>query len=375
MSVVRLKTATSVAGVTLAALPIIAGAEADSRIGAVKADRNGAIAFSAYTSAAGPRRIFLINPSGSGRTQLQLPRPDTPVDPELSPDGRRLAFVDLGLSPYYVGVVKADGSQFRRLTTGRLPGDVAWSPDSTRIAYQDWLPRSQDESQTDLFVINSNGAGKTNVTNTPTRDEGTPTWSPDGKRIAYSAYDPDGSGIYVMIADGSNVTLLRRESVYGLSWSPDGSAFAFPSTAGGIFVMTSDGRDLRRLTSHLDHEPNWSPDGRRIAFMREDPDRGDDVYVMNADGSGQVNITKKPALMHQDVDWGKRPPPSLLCRVPRTVGLRLAMARARIVRAKCLVGPVRYIASTRRPGRILRQSPPGGTRLFANGRVSLVISR
>src|SRR5438094_8159717 len=40
-----------------------------------------------------------------------------------------------------------------------------------------------------------------------------------------------------------------------------------------------------------DGEAAWSPDGRRIAFTRETSDGVDQIYVMNADGSGQTPLT------------------------------------------------------------------------------------
>ncbi|MXY43256.1 MAG: DUF5050 domain-containing protein, partial [Dehalococcoidia bacterium] len=82
---------------------------------------------------------------------------------------------------------------------------------------------------------------------------------------------------------------------------------AFHSNRDGnwnIYVMNADGSDQTRLTEDpaADSWPNWSPDGRRIAFIspRDDPDPNDDhpiweIYVMNADGSGQTRLTNDSA--------------------------------------------------------------------------------
>src|SRR5205814_9520420 len=77
---------------------------------------------------------------------------------------------------------------------------------------------------------------------------------------------------------------------------------AFDSNRDGnfeIYVMNADGSGQRRLTRNpaKDVSPAWSPDGRRIAFAR---DRGStkpssDIYVMNADGSRLRRLTRSPA--------------------------------------------------------------------------------
>jgi TolB protein len=131
----------------------------------------------------------------------------------------------------------------------------------------------------------------------PVRD-GSPAWSPDGTRIAFYS-ERDGNGeIYVMDADGSNVTRLTNtlaDEGYPW-WSPDGSTLTFDSDeAGGfdIWAMHADGTSPRRLTTHAAREvaASWSPDGGTIVFM-SDRDGGFDVYAMNPDGSGVRRLTQ-----------------------------------------------------------------------------------
>ena len=82
------------------------------------------------------------------------------------------------------------------------------------------------------------------------------------------------------------------------SWSPDGTKIAFESGIDDvvynyeIYVMNADGSNQTNLTnnSSQDKYPTWSPDGSKIAFysMR---DGNDEIYVMNADGSNQTRLT------------------------------------------------------------------------------------
>ncbi|HEX8424493.1 MAG TPA: hypothetical protein VF634_13830, partial [Pyrinomonadaceae bacterium] len=87
------------------------------------------------------------------------------------------------------------------------------------------------------------------------------------------------------------------------SWSPDGRKIAFSTTrlegdgAGEIYVMNADGSNQQNLTLYtggIERDPSWSPDGTRIAFStnRQGSAAGYEIYVMNAtDGSGQMRLT------------------------------------------------------------------------------------
>jgi len=122
--------------------------------------------------------------------------------------------------------------------------------------------------------------------------------------IAFES-DRDGNPeIYVMNADGSDQRRLTRNETEDMepTWSPDGTKIAFMRQCWygngrydwdtEIFVMNADGgrqRNLTRKQSLNDESPAWSPDGTKIAFVsnRGSGDLGWSIFVMNADGSGQ----------------------------------------------------------------------------------------
>ena len=155
---------------------------------------------------------------------------------------------------------------------------------------------SLDATNSEIFVVRSNGTLARPLTNHPSRDED-PVWSPDGSLIAFTS-DRDGrAAIYVMTETGENVTRLTEptSASYRPAWSPDGRRIAFVSERDDnaeVYVMNADGSSQARLTTdgRADRDPAWSPDGTRIAFASH-RDGDSDVYIMNADGSGVERVT------------------------------------------------------------------------------------
>jgi Tol biopolymer transport system component len=196
---------------------------------------------------------------------------------------------------------------------GPLPADAAFPGANGKIAFSRGMFASFD-----IYSINPDGTGQTQLTSAPY--DTTPAWSPDGTKIAFASnrdhLQEFSLDIYVMNADGSGVTrLTTNERAFDPAWSPDGTRIAFvhstnaltdthPYNYDDIYLMNSDGSGITNLTPDSeclwDGSPAWSPDGRKIAFDRgqvldcttEEPTfGGSNLYVMNADGSGQMSLT------------------------------------------------------------------------------------
>jgi TolB protein len=134
-------------------------------------------------------------------------------------------------------------------------------------------------------------------------------------KIAFERLDGDFE-IYTMNGDGTGGTDLTANPAlysddYAPAWSPDGSQIAFHALREGafdagydIYVMNADGTGQTRLTTGSDSEydPAWSPDGTKIAFTRCCPGGSAEIYVMNANGTGQTDLTNDPA-WDRDAAW------------------------------------------------------------------------
>ena len=141
-------------------------------------------------------------------------------------------------------------------------------------------------------------------------DEG--TWmnvdvSPDGSRIAFDML----GDIYVMPIGGGPATRIAEGLAYEQQprWSPDGSRIAFVSDrAGGdnIWIMNADGSDRRQLTEEsfrLLNQPSWSPDGRYIVAKKHFTTGRSlgtgEVWLYHVEGGKGVLLVKRPDEKYQ----------------------------------------------------------------------------
>jgi len=131
-------------------------------------------------------------------------------------------------------------------------------------------------------------------------------------RIAFSKlqiFPGEDFEIYTMLPDGTHVRQVTDKSGRDQkpTWSPDGSKLGW--VRGGQFwvhdVMTGRQRMVARVEGGIDSAVVWSPDGSKLAYTRQAPLPGGltDIFVMDADGTNQTNLTNTPSVDEWEVNW------------------------------------------------------------------------
>jgi Tol biopolymer transport system component len=124
-------------------------------------------------------------------------------------------------------------------------------------------------------------------------------------KIAFGS-DPTGSDreVYAITAAGgapSNLSNDPGNDDSDPSWSADGGKIVFSTDRDlndELYRMNADGSGQTRLTntSAFETVPVWSPDGAKIAYTRDDGTFNLEIYAVNADGSAQTDLSNNPSL-------------------------------------------------------------------------------
>ena len=265
--------------------------------------KNGLIAFSGMDPTGSDSEIFTMNGDGTGAKQLTF-NDVHDLDPCWSPDGEWVAFVSQMPPTMSIWVIRSDGTGLRQVTQPPVGGSMdmnpAWSPNGKKIIFTRenllFFPYTYDIYGIDAW---STGPGELLIENAIQ-----PSWSPDGSMIVYL----NVTDSCIWVADSTTgAPLFRVTSSIGENpcWSPDGQRIVF-SRGNDIFVVDVDGSNEQQITNGpSDREPNWSPDGEKILFHRTPAS----IWIMNPDGSEAYDLTPSmPEAMYPDWQTLQEPP-------------------------------------------------------------------
>jgi tricorn protease len=207
-------------------------------------------------------------PAGPAVEHLRLT--DQIQELALSPDGKKVAFVVRG---EVFAASSKDGGDAARVTNSPFnESQIAWAPDSRRLAYV-----SDREGVPHIYLYDFLSNSETRLTGDRADDAG-PVFSPDGKSIAFQR---DARELRVLDLDSKQERLLASgtferpplSSSRPFVWSPDNKWIAYVTVTGksfsNVFVVPAAGGEAKQisfLANVFNDTVSWSPDGAYILF-------------------------------------------------------------------------------------------------------------
>jgi len=232
----------------------------------------------------------------------------------VAPSNRRYYFNDLFRQPKGTTSERGLRGSKERLTTGRRAREPDVSPDGRRVAYVTNHAGTSTLRVADLTVEGTLENQRTLVPSARYQQAYTPRFSHDGKHVAYSSWSEGGyrDVRIVDVSDGSFVEIthdvaLDQQPV----WSPDDRVLYFTSDRTGIanvYAYRVDTHEIRMVTNVINgaYMPEPSPDGKTLAYIGYTAD-GFDLFSIPVDESQWLEAPPPPGPRpHPHPDPGTR---------------------------------------------------------------------
>jgi TolB protein len=307
-----------------ALLPVVLAAGVAAALSCVHGSSSGVMTFA---PAAGEQHLANLR---------QLTNGGENAEAYFSADGRHLIFQSTrdGRSCDQEYIMNVDGSGLHRVSngTGKTTCGFFYANDqrvlfgSSHTEQRD-CPAKPDPSKGyvwgldpfDIFTAKPNGDDLRRLTNYGVYTAEAVV-SPDGRKIVFTSLKDGDLDIYTMNVDGSDVRRLTTTPGYdgGPWWSPDGTKIVYRAwhpvdsalttyrellaqrlvrpNRMELWVMNADGSGQRQITQlgGANFGPSWTTDGKRLIFSSnyKQPRSGNfDLFLINLDGTGLEQIT------------------------------------------------------------------------------------
>jgi serine/threonine protein kinase len=251
----------------------------------------GAVAYRSGARVSGGRESQLTWLDRAGKPTAVVGDPASFDGIRLSPDGRRAAVVQVGLSDTGLGnvdlwIVDLARGVPQRITSSPDPErGGTWSPSGDRIIFQ-----SVRDGASDLYVMPAGGGGPAKLPVESPHLKVPTSWSRDGRFLLYHVLDPDTAAdiwLLPMVGNGPAIPLVKTQfPELQAEFSPDMKWIAYASALSGrseIYVRPFDpsapasGGSATLVSTNGARWPQWRQDGRELIF------EGLDASVMSVD--------------------------------------------------------------------------------------------
>jgi eukaryotic-like serine/threonine-protein kinase len=239
------------------------------------ASQTGTLIYSSGTVEVG-RQFYWFD--RRGKQVGKLGPPEYASEPQLSPEGKRLA-LRLWTQPvgnFEVWVYDLARGVHARTSFNALTGfSPVWSPGGLQLAYSHSAPRISGDH---LFLLNADGTGREQLLESPFLESIAnypSSWSPDGASLLFDRQDKSGKiSVWVLPLGGDRKPYAFVETQFDSQmgmFSPDGHWVAYVSNDSGkaeIYVVPFPGPGTRvRVSMDGGAQPRWRRDGRELFYL------------------------------------------------------------------------------------------------------------
>jgi len=289
-----------------------------------------------HTDEKGVLQLYRMKEDGTNSRQLTFSKHGCRM-PNISPDGKKLAYVEQVDHSLAIRVSDSDGQNVRTLIKEGMNLIPSWLPDSEQLVWMKVKPQpKQDPARNaQIHVVNVRTGKKSRLFSDKEQlkhSNAIPVVSPQGDRIAFVSNRSGEMRVWVSALDGSGAKLVSKpEKDYHEqikapfeqkvpAWSPDGKWIAhwegvemihmskftgvpnpkrdqMIARTFHVWVVGSDGKNRRKVGRGDD--PTWSPDGF-VTRAFPDPKRGGPVVMV-----GSASGDKALPIVPPKRNWGR----------------------------------------------------------------------
>jgi len=274
------------------------------------------ITYSSKSRIDGSYDIYIVDVDGTIKIKVTN-TPEGESFPSWSPDGKYIAYV-ITNTAYILDVETFESEKIGEIINAEHLKQITWSPDSNTVTF---LAQGGFGTIPGIFSFTLSAGTLESFVSSPRGDlkrVSDLTWSPNGEYIAFfSGINPVDLFVAEAMApdEATSVFTDRDAGILGtIDWSPNGSLIVYSANGErvveeknswkngwNLYTIEPNGKNAAKLTEHPEYasgvmrldsysDPVFSPDGSEIAFVSQQ-DGDTNIFVMNADGSEQTNLT------------------------------------------------------------------------------------